>query len=203
MALMGLALFGLAAVVLITICVMLKLGERVDAAVLDRVHACSLDSAGNRRKKADTVMRDLTALGGDTATVLLALAGSAALLARGDDGLLAPFLLTLASARGAGWLMKRVIRRQRPSQDRHTFDIFTSSFPSVHTAMSFVSTFAIVFFLATNAGGPSIAITLAAIVSGMVGATRLCFAVHWPLDVLAGWFTGLTISAATAYLITG
>lgn len=203
MVLLLLAIFGGAAVVLITVSIRFESGVRVDADVLQWIQDRLPESSGKRRKKIDTMMRDVTAMGGDTATVLLALCGSAALIAQGSKGALWPFLLTLGLARGTGWILKKAIRRPRPAQAGHALDIFTSSFPSVHTAMGFVSTFAIMFFLAPTAGAPGAALAVASFVSALIGLTRLYFAVHWPLDVLAGWFAGLTIAATSTYLLAG
>ncbi len=203
MVLISLALLGSAAVILITLVIRLEAFKRVDTRLLDWIQSVLPESTGKARKKSDTMMRDVTALGGDTATVIVALSGSATLLSHGNSLLLPPFLLTLATGRVVGLLLKKWIQRPRPKQAGHALDIFTSSFPSVHTAMGFVSSFAIVFFLLSAASAPWIALSIASIVSALIGTTRLYFAIHWPLDVLAGWFAGLTIAATSAFLLTG
>lgn len=202
MELLSLAAFASAVVSLVIFSLRFESAQQADIHVLDWLQRKLAGSTGKRRRKIDTLMRDVTALGGDTATVLLALTGSAALLSRDDSSLLAPFLLTLAVGRGAGWLLKKLIRRPRPTIAADTLVVFTSSFPSVHTAMGFVSSFAIVFFLASAGGAPCLAIGIASLASALIGSTRLYFAVHWPSDILAGWFAGLAIAAISAYMLT-
>ncbi len=199
-----LALVSLAAFVMLVV-ISIKTGEKVMIA-RDRKWLVALqsrlpDPASKKRRKMDTSMRDLTALGGDTFTILVILSGSAILLMRGQVALWLAFVLCIGITRGAGYLLKATFNRSRPDIRDKGMDIFTSSFPSIHTAMNFTSSFSIIFFLVLGGGAPVAALIIAGLMGCLVGWTRLYFAVHWPTDVAAGWFLGLWICSATAAFV--
>ncbi len=148
------------------------------------------DSAGHR--KLWTTMRDVTALGGDLVSGLVMASGIAILAHNADYAGLGFFAALMGGTRLAGWILKKFIARERPPSSDHALDIFTSSFPSVHTAMGFVSSFAIAQFLVAGDVTAAAALGIGALVSALIGLTRMFFAVHWPLDVLAGWLLGLS-----------
>ena len=145
--------------------------------------------------KLQVVKRDITALGGDTLAVLLLLVGGATLLAQGRGGAAMQFAIIILAGRLVGWLIKRMARRERPPAIELHIRTFTSSFPSIHTLMVFVNAFALARLLvpAQECGA---ALAAAGVVSALVGWTRLYFAVHWPSDVLAGWFGGCLVCTA-------
>ncbi|QLC24406.1 phosphatase PAP2 family protein [Parasphingopyxis algicola] len=146
--------------------------------------------AGKRARKIETAMRDLTAIGGDTVLGLIFLIGTVMLVTQGHVERAGQFAAVLIAARGSGFLLKAIIERPRPGAAGGSVATFTSSFPSVHTLMSFVSTFALLFVSGANI---HLALSFAAFVSFVVGSTRLYFVVHWPSDVVAGWCGGMSL----------
>jgi undecaprenyl-diphosphatase len=147
-----------------------------------------------RARRLETAARDITALGGDTFLILAALAGTALLMQHKGSRSALAFLLFLAGARFLGWLMKALHKRERPPPREGSVETFTSSFPSVHTLMSFVTAFGI-FFAGLGPRTPAaISLVVASLVSSLVGSTRLYFGVHWPSDVAAGFLSGFMLS---------
>lgn len=158
---------------------------------------------GKTAKKTLTAMRDLTALGGDMVSSIVLVCGTLILLARGNGGELALFAALLLGTRIAGLALKKIFRRERPPLSDQAMDTFTSSFPSIHTAMSFISFFAISALLISTENAPFQALAIGAGFSALVGFTRLYLSVHWPTDVLAGWLLGFCASVTGAYCILG
>lgn len=146
-------------------------------------------------------MRDLTSLGGDVFSGLVLMAGLLASNRDGATGSITVFTGMMASARLIGWLMKKLFKRERPPLHGHTVETFTSSFPSIHTEMGFVSSFAIAMFLTAGDAGYVTSLLFAGIVSAIIGFSRLYFSVHWPSDVLAGWLLGLGICSVTIFFL--
>lgn len=164
--------------------------QRLDERLLGSLDTTRSGGPGQRTRKIETVMRDLTAIGGDTVLGLIFLIGTVFLASQGHIQRAIQFAAVLITGRGVGFLLKTIIERPRPEAAKGSVATFTSSFPSVHTLMSFAAIFALLFIC-----GASIVLALgsAAIVSCIVGSTRLYFAVHWPSDVMAGWCGGMSL----------
>lgn len=164
--------------------------QRLDERLLASLGSEAAGNSGKRARKIETVMRDLTALGGDTVLGLIFLIGTIILVTQGHDQRAMQFAAVLIAARGAGFLLKAIVERPRPGSAERSVATFTSSFPSVHTLMSFVSIFALLF---VSGASIHLALSSAGLVSFVVGSTRLYFAVHWPSDVMAGWCGGMSL----------
>ena len=144
----------------------------------------------------EDAVRDVTALGGTT--VLLLITG----VVCGFLWLSAKRRMTFAVAAAVigGMLvstsLKSVFERPRPGPDvvPHLVTVQTPSFPSGHSLMSAVVYLTLGALVATVVKGRRLkvyVISVAVVLTLLVGASRVFLGVHWPTDVLAGWTAGL------------
>ncbi len=138
--------------------------------------------------------RDITAIGGPL-VLWLATFGVAGFLAL--DRRYAAMGFVLGATLG-GWAMslalKLAFERPRPELVPHLMRVYFSSFPSGHSMMSAVvygTLGALLSSLVTRRRLKFYFLSLAAILAGLVGASRVYLGVHYPTDVLAGWSAGL------------
>jgi undecaprenyl-diphosphatase len=90
-------------------------------------------------------------------------------------------------------LLKFAFARPRPDFVTPSVQVFTSSFPSGHAALSAITYLTLGAILARTHPSFRIRIyfmTLAATATGLVGLSRVYLGVHFPTDVLAGWCIG-------------
>ncbi|MDQ2718122.1 MAG: phosphatase PAP2 family protein [Chloroflexota bacterium] len=112
------------------------------------------------------------------------------------------FVLLSSSSNILNWLVKRLIKRPRPTQELVSVVrvINEPSFPSGHV-MHYTNFFGLlIYFLATNWPSGRLRNTIIAACSGLIGLigpSRVYLGAHWPSDVAAGylygglWFGGL------------
>lgn len=139
------------------------------------------------------VMRDITALGGSTVIVLL-VSTAAALLALSGRRRQAIFLVvTVTTGVLLTVALKAGFDRPRPDLVPHGSMVALASFPSGHAATSAVAylTLAAILIRAMHRHRVrTFILTMAALVTIAVGASRVYLGVHWPSDVVAGWLQG-------------
>ena len=105
------------------------------------------------------------------------------------------FLLCSSSSNLLNWLVKRLIKRPRPTQELATVVrvINEPSFPSGHV-MHYMNWFGLlIYFLATNWRSGRLRNTLIAIAASLIvliGPSRIYLGAHWPSDVMAGYIYG-------------
>ncbi|MGU3496628.1 phosphatase PAP2 family protein [Xanthobacteraceae bacterium A53D] len=143
-------------------------------------------------------MRDLTALGGMTLLTLITLAVIIFLVMVRKYH--TAVLVAVAVAGGAvlSTVLKWGFDRPRPDLVPHGMEVYTQSFPSGHSMMSAVVYLTLGAVLARTQSRMRVKtflISLAVIITIVVGISRLYLGVHWPTDVLGGWTLGAAWAA--------
>ncbi len=104
---------------------------------------------------------------------------------------------TVVFAQAASEAVKHFIERPRPEVVPHLDMVYSTSFPSGHALMSPVVYLTLAGILASNqitSAEKRLLIGGAALLVIAIGISRLYLGVHWPTDVLAGWFLGSAIA---------
>jgi undecaprenyl-diphosphatase len=137
--------------------------------------------------------RDVTALGGVVVLGLIT-AITAGFLVLDHKKHMAVF--ACASVTGGlivSALLKDLFQRPRPELVPHIAYASNTSFPSGHSMMSAVTYLTLGALLARAHERKRLKayfLLLAALLSFLVGVSRVYLGVHWPTDVLAGWTAG-------------
>jgi undecaprenyl-diphosphatase len=141
----------------------------------------------------EEMMRDFTAMGstGVLTVMVLTIAGFLAMTRKGHAA-----LFVLASV-GGGVLISQTLKwafaRPRPDLVAHHAEVYTASFPSGHSMMSAVVYLTLGALLARTQADRAVKVyilSIAVVLAALVGISRVYLGVHWPTDVLAGWWLG-------------
>jgi len=169
-----------------------------ETASFDRAAILAFRSAGNISQSVgppwvEEAVRDVTALGSIIVVIILSGAVLGYLLMLGKRGPALLLLMSVAGGTALNDLLKYVFARPRPDLVLPTTQVFTSSFPSGHAAVSAVVYLTLGALLARDA--PSVAgkiyvMAVAILIVFLVGVSRVFLGVHYPTDVLAGWCIG-------------
>lgn len=142
----------------------------------------------------EEVARDVTALGGYFVLFFVSSIVCGFLILIGKRA--ASYFIAIASLTGwfVSMLLKAAFDRPRPDVVTHLSHAFTSSFPSGHSMNSAVVYLTMGALLSRFANRGSVRIyclTIAILLSGAIGCSRVLMGVHFPTDVLGGWTAGL------------
>lgn len=143
--------------------------------------------------QVEIAMRDLTALGGVTVLTLISLSVLCFLILRRQRASALFLLVAILGGQALSYLAKSGFSRPRPDLVPHGVEVVTASFPSGHSMMSAVTYLTLAVMLTrteSTLGIRAFYIVVAAILTVLVGASRVYLGVHWPSDVLAGWTLG-------------
>ena len=141
----------------------------------------------------EEMLAEITALGGYTILVIVSgLVLIALLLMRQRQA--AVFLaISLVGGSIVSSLLKALFARPRPDLVEHLDQTFTSSFPSAHAMVATLAYLTLatvcVRFLVQHSSRVFVLVA-AVLLAIAIGASRVYLGVHWPSDVLAGWFAG-------------
>lgn len=141
----------------------------------------------------EEMMRDFTALGGMGVLTLLTLFVTGFLLMSGKRRSALLVLGAVAGGTALSNALKYAFDRPRPDLVPHGMEVYTLSFPSSHAMMSAVVYLTLGALLARTQSPVRIRLYLiacAALLTLLIGVSRLYLGVHWPTDVLAGWAVG-------------
>jgi len=135
---------------------------------------------------------DVTSLGSFTvlAIVTLAVTGLLVLQSRYRTALFVA--ATVASGDLANFVLKRLFNRPRPSIVPH-LRMMTPSFPSGHameSAIVYLTLGAVLMRVAERRSTKIYCLSVAVLLTVLVGISRVYLGVHYPTDVIAGWTVG-------------
>ena len=138
--------------------------------------------------------RDLTALGGMVVMAGVTLSVCGYLLLSGRRHAIWLVLVATIGATLLTWGLKEAFDRDRPDQVPHLSIVHSPSFPSGHAMMSSAVYLTLGALMARFVSQPRAKVyflSLALILTFLVGTSRVYMGVHYPTDVLAGWTAGL------------
>lgn len=136
--------------------------------------------------------RDITALGSFACLGILVLATLGYLILAGRRDMALLVIVAVLGGVALSTMLKLGFNRPRPDLP-HATRIFTASFPSGHAMLTAVTFLTLGALLARISGSWRLRIyfiALALLLSFIVGVSRVYLGVHYPSDVLAGWFIG-------------
>ncbi|MFW8593872.1 phosphatase PAP2 family protein [Cribrihabitans neustonicus] len=137
--------------------------------------------------------RDLTALGGVVVLAITTFVVAVFFLLRQRWMSMLYILVTVGGGIVLSSVAKEVFDRPRPDLVPHGSLVHTASFPSGHSmmaAVAYLTLGALVARLQTRLFLKVYIMTVAVLVTVLVGISRVYMGVHWPSDVAAGWLAG-------------
>lgn len=137
--------------------------------------------------------RDFTALGGVAVLTLTTLAVSVFFLLRHRWQSMLYILVTVGGGILISDLAKELIDRPRPDLVPHGSNVHTASFPSGHSMMAAVVYLSLGVMIARMQPRLVLKVyvlSVALLLTILVGISRVYLGVHWPTDVAAGWLAG-------------
>lgn len=154
-------------------------------------------------------VRDVTALGGVLLRNLFVLTAAAALLFLRLRRSAALLVATVAGGWAVNTLLKGLVARERPTIVPHLMEVGGMSFPSGHSFNGAVAWLAMALAFATLSNRHSVrwsVVVGALLLSACIAWSRVWLGVHYPTDVIAGWFGGIGwafLAAALASRVMG
>lgn len=141
----------------------------------------------------EEAMRDITALGSASVLILITAGVVLYLLMTGRRSAALMVFVSVAGGQVLSSLLKLGIDRPRPELVSHLAEVYTMSFPSGHAMLSAVTYLTLGALLARiekRRATKIYVLSVAVLITVLVGASRVYLGVHWPSDVLAGWCAG-------------
>ncbi len=141
------------------------------------------------------VGRDVTALGSFTVLSLVTLMTAGFLVMARKRHAAAVLVTAALGGMVLAFLLKDYFERPRPMVVPRLEDVRSSSFPSGHSMMSAVVYLTLGALLDRFVEGRRLklyCLTVAGLLTVLVGCSRVYLGVHYPTDVLGGWAAGLT-----------
>ena len=140
-------------------------------------------------------MLDATALGSPLVLGIIVATASGFLFMEGQRRVAMLTVLATAGGGTASLILKWLFARPRPEIVPHLRQVTSSSFPSGHAMLSAVVylTIGVMFMKAVRSRrAKAYCLTVAVLLTLLVGSTRVFLGVHYPSDVLGGWIAGVS-----------
>jgi undecaprenyl-diphosphatase len=141
----------------------------------------------------EEAVRDFTGLGSMAVLTLLTLAVCGFLLLDGKRRVALLVFVAVAGGLLGSTVLKAGFQRPRPALVPHRVVVSSSSFPSGHSmnaAATYLTLGALLARIQKRRRLRVFILSLAALLTLLVGFSRVYLGVHWPTDVLAGWTAG-------------
>jgi undecaprenyl-diphosphatase len=194
-------LLGLVLIPAVLLLVFIKLASEViegDTLAFDKAILLALRTPGDTADPIgppwlESVMRDLTALGSTVVLAIITLAMAGFLFVTNRRMLSLQLVLSVALGTLLSNTLKVLLARPRPELVAHIVQVHTLSFPSGHALLSAVTYLTIgALFMRDHPGirVKAYILSIAILLSLLVGISRVYLGVHYPTDVLAGWAVG-------------
>jgi undecaprenyl-diphosphatase len=137
--------------------------------------------------------RDITGLGGQGVLTLVTATAIGYLILSGARSAALLVFVTVAGGSGLVGILKGIFGRVRPDLVPQSVYELTRSFPSGHSTLAAVTYLTLGALLARVQHGHTLklyVLSIAILVTLLIGVTRVYLGLHWPTDVLAGWCVG-------------
>jgi undecaprenyl-diphosphatase len=137
---------------------------------------------------------EITALGGIAVLALVTLAVVGYLLQQRAYGAVSFILIATLGGTFLSFTLKRFFGRERPDAVLHLVTVHSPSFPSGHAMLSavvYLTLGALLTQVVARRVDKVYFITVALVLTLLIGVSRVYLGVHYPTDVLAGWSVGL------------
>jgi undecaprenyl-diphosphatase len=138
--------------------------------------------------------QDISALGGPTVLSIVLIAAMAHLALQRNFGAVWLVALTAGTGGVLSTMMKELLARGRPDVVPHLETVASPSFPSGHSMLAAVVYLTLGSLLARFTAPRRLRVyflSLALLITFLVGSSRVYLGVHYPTDVLGGWSAGL------------
>ena len=136
---------------------------------------------------------DITAIGGPTVLWLMVVAVTGFLVFQTRYRTAAVIGITTFSGEMLSTVMKYAFNRPRPSIVPHLREAFSTSFPSGHameSAIVYLTLGAMLMRAAESRVTKIYILSMAVLLTALVGISRVYLGVHYPTDVIGGWIVG-------------
>jgi undecaprenyl-diphosphatase len=137
--------------------------------------------------------RDVTSLGSIAVLLIITFAVAGYLFLDRKPGVAWLMLIAVLGGLALNNLLKFVFARPRPEVVSHPPRVFTTSFPSGHATLSAITYLTIAALLARAYPSPMLDfyfMSVAALLTVLIGLSRIYLGVHFPTDILGGWCIG-------------
>jgi undecaprenyl-diphosphatase len=138
--------------------------------------------------------QEITALGGIAVLILMVLAVVGYLLQQRAHGATGFVLIATLGGILLSFTLKQIFGRERPDAVLHLETVHSLSFPSGHAMLSavvYLTLGALLAQVVPRRADKIYFITVALMLTLLIGVSRVYLGVHYPTDVLAGWSVGL------------